>query len=474
MRVCRRANVSPLAAALFRRRRARIDEIAHETVTRRRARTNSTRRADMSSNDANTRRRARPPPPPPPPPPWVASGACPAYITIDGAAHLASTTTTTPGTVGAMHAAMWTPTPSTRAYVPPGAPGGGGYRVAGAPETTRVGTARARDGGGDAGTTTTTTMGTGGGGTASTGTSLGRARAAMDASATKKRRTSASNDSAAADVSELRPADPTRLSEDVRKYREERAKHWPSDRNVRAKLEAGEEERASEARRRRLREILAKQREMGHFEASQEIGEDGDGVVEPPPPTTEGGGAASTKVCRFWLQGGCRKGAACDFKHASAPSSDQRCRFFARGRCKSGSRCPFKHELAEKKTTSVEGGNPQTLLKKLLDKEIRRDEGRLLQLFRFFVNNDFFADAGSTKALWMFPWVDESVKVVDKRAALASLPPVDDEADEDERKIAETAPPPREKVADEHRRERPDMGFFAAYDSDEGSESASE
>jgi cleavage and polyadenylation specificity factor subunit 4 len=97
-----------------------------------------------------------------------------------------------------------------------------------------------------------------------------------------------------------------------------------------------------------------------------------------------------------------------------------------------------------------------------------------LQLFRFFVNNDFFADAGSTKALWMFPWVDESVKVVDKRAALASLPPVDDDADEDERKIAETAPPPREKVADEHRRERPDMGFFAAYDSDEGSESASE
>lgn len=349
--------------------------------------------------------------------------------------------------------------------------------MAGAPETTRGGDARARrDGGGDAGTIGTTTAGVGG--TASCGTSRGRARAAVDASATKKRRKSAPTTAAAADddVSELRPADPTRLSEDVRKYREERAKHWPSDRNVRAKLEAGEEERAREARRRRLREILAKQREMGHFEASQEIGEDGDGVAEPPPPTTEGGGAASTKVCRFWLQGGCRKGDACDFKHASAPSSDQRCRFFARGRCKSGSRCPFKHDLAEKKTTatSVEGGNPQTLLKKLLDKEIRRDEGRLLQLFRFFVNNDFFDDVGSTKPLWMFPWVDESVKVVDKRAALASLPPVDDDADEDEGKIAEMAPPPREKVADEHRRERPDMGFFAAYDSDEGSESASE
>ena len=127
----------------------------------------------------------------------------------------------------------------------------------------------------------------------------------------------------------------------------------------------------------------------------------------------------------------------------SAPSSDQRCRFFARGRCKSGSRCPFKHELAEKKT-SVEGGNPQTLLKKLLDKEIRRGEGRLLQLFRFFVNNDFFADTGATTAPWMFPWVDESVKVVDKRAELASLPPVDDDADEDEGKIAA---PPREKIA---------------------------
>ena len=320
---------------------------------------------------------------------------------------------------------------------------------------------------------------------ASNGSSRGRAGGAVDASVVKKKRRVSSESvtvAAAAgtrvdDAPELRPVDPMRLPEDVRKYREERAKHWPSDRNVRAKLEAGEEERAREARRRRLREILAKQREMGHFEASQEIEKDGDGVGEATTETKnkkDGGGAAvGTKVCRFWLQGGCRKGDACDFKHESAPSSDQRCRFFARGRCKSGSRCPFKHELAEKKT-SVEGGNPQTLLKKLLDKEIRRDEGRLLQLFRFFVNNDFFADTGATTAPWMFPWVDESVKVVDKRAALASLPPVDDDADADEGKIAA---PPREKIAvdaDEDRRERPDMGFFAAYDSDDGPESASD
>lgn len=277
-----------------------------------------------------------------------------------------------------------------------------------------------------------------------------------------------------------KPVDPASLPEDVRRYREERAKHWPSDRNVKAKLEAGEEEeRARALRRERLEQILAKQREMGHFEASQEILGEGDGGsdvgAKKSSDKPEGGNKAvgeAGKVCRFWLQGGCRKGDACDFKHEVTSNNDQRCRFFARGRCKAGARCPFKHELAEKNAPgrSVPSGNPQTLLKKLLHKEIRRDEERLLQLFRFFVNNDFFEGTkGRSEPYWMFPWVDESPKVNDRRAALAALPPVDDlEAYDEEIKdeAKEVIEPARETQQHEDAA-RPDMGFFAAYDSED-------
>ena len=102
--------------------------------------------------------------------------------------------------------------------------------------------------------------------------------------------------------------------------------------------------------------------------------------------------------------------------------------------------------------------------------EIKRDEQRLLQLFRFFVNNDFFTGTkGVAEPLWMFPWADSGKKVIDRRAALASLSPVDDEDDEDE-----VAPPPvapADSVEEKRHQDRPDMGFFAAYDSDNDSNS---
>ena len=278
----------------------------------------------------------------------------------------------------------------------------------------------------------------------------------------------------AEEIPVVKPVDVASLPEDVRRYREERAKHWPSDSHVQAKLEAGEdEERARALRKERLREILAKQREMGHFEASQEIGEEGDGERTAAMTTKreqrvgeqeKKPSGDSVKVCRFWLQGGCRKGDACDFKHEAGPNSDQRCRFFARGRCKAGKRCPFRHDIVDKKTSGVSSGNPQTLLKKLLHKEIKRDEERLLQLFRFLVNNDFFEGSkGCDEPYWMFPWADEDFKVVDRRTAIASLPPIKDEDAEVKEPVTQAMSEEVEKVP------RPDMGFFAAYDSEEDS-----
>ena len=309
----------------------------------------------------------------------------------------------------------------------------------------------------------------------------------VNVTTTGKRRTKTTTLPTADEIPTLTPVDVSSLPEDVRRYREERAKHWPSDENVKAKREAESTEearRAKEMRRERLKEILAKQREMGHFEASQEIGNDGEGVVD------SGAGAEAkneevdadetktrkdaTKVCRFWLQGGCRKGDACDFKHESTPNSGQKCRFFARGRCKAGARCPFRHEAADaggKTVADAAGnpGNPQTLLKKLLNKEIKRDESRLLQLFRFFVNNDFLSGAkGREEPFWMFPWVDDAV--VDKRAAtLATLPPVEDDPEDDDPASAHVVPRSEEKESPSAN-PRPDMGFFSAYDSEDEDE----
>ena len=309
----------------------------------------------------------------------------------------------------------------------------------------------------------------------------------VNVTTTGKRRTKTTTLPTAEEIPTLKPVDVSSLPEDVRKYREERAKHWPSDKNVKAKREAESTEearRAKEMRRERLKEILAKQREMGHFEASQEIGNDGEGVVD------SGAGAEAkeeeedadetktkkdaTKVCRFWLQGGCRKGDTCDFKHESTPNNGQKCRFFARGRCKAGARCPFRHEAVDaggKTVADAAGnpGNPQTLLKKLLNKEIKRDESRLLQLFRFFVNNDFLSGAkGREEPFWMFPWVDDAV--VDKRAAtLATLPPVEDDP-EDYDLTSERVVPLSEEKESPSANPRPDMGFFSAYDSEDEDE----
>ena len=73
------------------------------------------------------------------------------------------------------------------------------------------------------------------------------------------------------------------LPEDVRAYRQERAKNWPGrareeardekDAETVAAAEAGGGGAESASPRARLAEVLAEQRRLGHFEASEEIGE---------------------------------------------------------------------------------------------------------------------------------------------------------------------------------------------------------
>ena len=367
------------------------------------------------------------------------------------------------------------------------------------------------------------------------------------------------------------PVDVASLPEDVRAYREERAKNWPGRAREEARDESGKNAAAAEAeaaeraarRRARLAEVLAEQRRLGHFEASEAMGEitGGPGKIgrpgdpgdatdrpgdrrkgrgakaggrgggaprEPKPAPRRGerdwtGGAArpspfeagpvpdakrrrvdgdedvpgdvpgdvsrrpreKTRACRFWNAGVCRRGDACGFRHdgepgtppdapgpyaspvdtegmstgngtdsgaARAPPGDADapapvpgdvpsaapvprdvpgdaaraaappCRHYARGRCAAGASCAFSHaggqtavrqnDRAHARQKPIRRSAPlspsrQTLLKKLFAKEVRVDNARLLQVFRFLVANDFLRHDKRLDALWVFPWADD-------------------------------------------------------------------
>ena len=176
------------------------------------------------------------------------------------------------------------------------------------------------------------------------------------------------------EIPAVKQVDVASLPEDVRRYREERAKNWPSnavverrraeaeERAARGQLSRDDDESSSSAaaaaRRAALREILARQRELGHFEASEEIGDVGGGAGDEEAagsaaaaaaaggggnrkgkgrgggrdPGAGGddsapakrqrrdaggaGGRQGTRPCRYWQLGKCRRGDACDFVHA--------------------------------------------------------------------------------------------------------------------------------------------------------------
>ena len=64
------------------------------------------------------------------------------------------------------------------------------------------------------------------------------------------------------------------------------------------------------------------------------------------------------------------------------------CRFFLRGHCRKGSACSFLHERPTA-ASSVQAtpARPATLLEKLLRREVRRERGWILQAVRFFTHN---------------------------------------------------------------------------------------
>ena len=192
------------------------------------------------------------------------------------------------------------------------------------------------------------------------------------------------------------PVDVASLPEDVRAYRQERAKNWPGrareearDENDAETAAAAEAEAAERKARRRARlaEVLAEQRRLGHFEASEEIGElVGGGPGDTKPYTDRpgdrkkgrgakgggrGGGApreprpAPRGAQRDWTGGAARPS---PFEAGTVPEAKRRrvdgdgdgdgdgdvprrprektraCRFWNAGGCRRGDACGFRHD----------------------------------------------------------------------------------------------------------------------------------
>lgn len=83
---------------------------------------------------------------------------------------------------------------------------------------------------------------------------------------------------------------------------------------------------------------------------------------------------------------------------------DDICQYYLRGSCRFGSSCKSKHDpFARAKYVKVVSQQPrrigslklpkpaESLLKKLLEKEIHTEQSIVLQSFRFFVQNNFFS-----------------------------------------------------------------------------------
>ncbi|EFN60083.1 hypothetical protein CHLNCDRAFT_18295 [Chlorella variabilis] len=54
-------------------------------------------------------------------------------------------------------------------------------------------------------------------------------------------------------------------------------------------------------------------------------------------------GATSHVLCKYYLHGACKFGAACAFSHSMADGESQVCKFYLRGECSYGDRCRYMH-----------------------------------------------------------------------------------------------------------------------------------
>ena len=245
------------------------------------------------------------------------------------------------------------------------------------------------------------------------------------------------------------------------RWRSERKKNYPRSTNK------TEEEAASAKRKREeeLERVLEEQRRLGSFEATvllkEEEKEQKKNENENNSKNNKSGTPRGEQACKFWTRKGkCRYGNKCSFLHEEVK----------RGVGKSS-----KNDTNTNAKRHKCGGGEVPLLRRIFKNDIDRDNSRLLQSIRFFVENidDLrkYAVAQERseelngeylKRLKMFSFVDDPVKRT-KNSIVKKQ--VIEEVEEEMLSSEEE----EEKQEEEEAKENKQLdvgGFFSCYDSD--------
>ncbi|OQS07511.1 hypothetical protein THRCLA_00482 [Thraustotheca clavata] len=189
--------------------------------------------------------------------------------------------------------------------------------------------------------------------------------------------------------------------EDIAKWREERRKKWPSTSVVKRKMEENEERiRAGDVVEPALKRVKTTDENStqvdpkeSHGQVENDVATNASQVKNSPDKRTN---KKSTKFCVKYIRNECKLGDECHFNHNI---SHVNCKSFStKGTCRRGDNCKFMHSSGSKKapkaptksaTTQVKE-HKNSLLGKLLEKDIIREQRLVLQAFRFIVEKNFF------------------------------------------------------------------------------------
>ncbi|PIN19132.1 hypothetical protein CDL12_08189 [Handroanthus impetiginosus] len=180
--------------------------------------------------------------------------------------------------------------------------------------------------------------------------------------------------------------------QEIRQWREERRKNYPSNANVEKKLKVNSTQsevtdEVAKIRRQQLKEILAKQAELGF-----EVAEIPSCYLSDSELQTDG---RQQKNKVFGKRDRCHNNFDKKGKFHQNDRYSKRQRSENNGSANlphQSDQFSTKHRLANGSTTNIRIDNKResSLLKKLLSSDIKRDKKHLLQVFRFMVMNSFF------------------------------------------------------------------------------------
>ncbi|KDO20664.1 hypothetical protein SPRG_13416 [Saprolegnia parasitica CBS 223.65] len=175
--------------------------------------------------------------------------------------------------------------------------------------------------------------------------------------------------------------------EEIAKWREERRKKWPSDAVVKRKLEDNEE-------RVQAGDVVAPAAKRAKPATEKAKSTD----------SPNNGTKKSSKFCVKYIRNVCDLGDKCAFNHDISGVS---CKTFAtKGFCRRGDECKFLHAEGGAKPKPVPAKAPKTaatqvkehkssLLSKLLEKDVEKEQRLMLQAFRYIVEHNFFAPSSA-------------------------------------------------------------------------------